>query len=266
MTTDSGSGAACRPFFSTIRWTAIVGGIVGGAGTYILLALLGLAAGLTVISSQSIDKVLFGMVVWAGVIAQLAAFMGGFVAARMSGLARGSDGMLHGFVTWGATLILLVLIATAESSVLLSMALTLLGQSARDSASVSLSTGTPTDVGAQRDQVITNPNCAMATIEGARGARDRLQTGNLHAAPKWKMKATGYCQGQVGNLERLIAPLIMTSSAGQKQQRATITVTTLAAWLWWLCIAALVSLIVTMLGGALGIRAESNRTTGNRRL
>lgn len=49
MRTNRASGFGCRPVFSTIRWIAIVGGIVADTGIYILLALPGLAAGLTVV-------------------------------------------------------------------------------------------------------------------------------------------------------------------------------------------------------------------------
>lgn len=47
----------------------------------------------------------------------LAAFAGGYVAARSAGMRRASDGVLHGIVAWGVTMLLSVLLATSATGI-----------------------------------------------------------------------------------------------------------------------------------------------------
>jgi hypothetical protein len=54
-----------------------------------------------------------GPLIWAGVSMLIAAFFGGYVAARMSGFKRRADGVLHGAVSWAVTTILFALLATS---------------------------------------------------------------------------------------------------------------------------------------------------------
>ncbi len=103
-----------RRYFPAINWGAIIAGIVVGMATQIVLALLGVAAGLSVIAriGQGADVAMW-VALWQGVSMLAAAFVGGYVAARMSGLQRNGDGMLHGLVTWGATTLLAASLASS---------------------------------------------------------------------------------------------------------------------------------------------------------
>lgn len=103
---------------SAIRWGAIFAGMFTGIGFYLLLTLFGVAAGLAAVDPQA--QQVGGVSIWAGIwtfISMLvAAFVGGWVAGRSSGLRRRVDGMLHGFVAWGFTTLLLMFLATGAAA------------------------------------------------------------------------------------------------------------------------------------------------------
>lgn len=111
------------PYFPAINWGAIFAGIIVGLATQLVLALLGFAAGLSAVDMTEGGAALSGNAplyagAWQGISMLIAAFVGGYVAARMSGLHRKTDGMLHGFVTWSATTLLFALLTTSALGVL----------------------------------------------------------------------------------------------------------------------------------------------------
>lgn len=61
-----------------------------------------------------------GALLWAGLSMLASAFVGGYVAARMSGLKRKADGVLHGAVSWAVTTILFATLATTVGGAMVS--------------------------------------------------------------------------------------------------------------------------------------------------
>ncbi|MHC1765090.1 MAG: hypothetical protein AB9869_12450 [Verrucomicrobiia bacterium] len=60
-----------------------------------------------------------GALVWLAVSSMFALFAGGYVAARLAGMPRREDSMLHGLLTWGTqTLVVFLLLATALGNML----------------------------------------------------------------------------------------------------------------------------------------------------
>ena len=119
---DTHISSVRRSYLSAISWGAILAGVVVGLSMNLVLNLLGVAAGL-----MSIDVLNGGSpnenapmiaALWNGSAMLISSFVGGYVAARMSGLKRRSDGVLHGFVSWGATTILLTGIVAAVAGIL----------------------------------------------------------------------------------------------------------------------------------------------------
>lgn len=109
-----------RPLFSAVRWGAILAGVAAGISMQLLLTLLGLATGLTATDVNADNTgAAMGTMLWAGASMLIAAFIGGYVAARMSGLKRKSDGVLHGLVSWAVTMLLFLFIATSAGGALL---------------------------------------------------------------------------------------------------------------------------------------------------
>lgn len=103
-----------RPMFSTLRWGAILAGVVVGVSVQLALTLLGIATGLSTADVSTAESVsTSGPLLWAGISMLISAFIGGYVAARSSGLKRNSDGVLHGATAWGVTTLLFVAVAGA---------------------------------------------------------------------------------------------------------------------------------------------------------
>jgi len=133
-TIDIGSGAAYadpalaaqaaasrRPLFPAIRWSAIIAGVAVGLSVQLVLTLLGIATGLTSVDASRVNDVsATAPLVWAAVSMLISAFIGGYVAARMSNLKRKVDGVLHGAVSWAVTTLLFAVLATSVGGSLLS--------------------------------------------------------------------------------------------------------------------------------------------------
>jgi hypothetical protein len=109
-----------RPVFPAIRWGAVLAGVAVGISVQLVLTLLGIATGLSTAEVGQGEGMGTGPLIWAGVSMLVAAFFGGYVAARMSGLKRKADGVLHGAVSWAVTTIMFVILATSVGGVLMS--------------------------------------------------------------------------------------------------------------------------------------------------
>jgi hypothetical protein len=95
-----------------ISWQAIFGGLIMVLAVQLLLTVLGISIGATAINpmKQQNPGEEIGMVTaisWI-VISVISLFVGGWVAGRLSGLGRSSEGAMHGLVTWGAATLLTV--------------------------------------------------------------------------------------------------------------------------------------------------------------
>lgn len=86
-----------------VSWGAIFAGFFMLLAVWILLAILGLAIGLTALSPQEgVSGEAYGVssVIWALLAAILASFFGGWLAARVAGAQWRRTGALHGTVVW----------------------------------------------------------------------------------------------------------------------------------------------------------------------
>jgi hypothetical protein len=107
--------------YRRISWGAIFAGTVIAMVVQILLGMLGVGVGATTIDpatqgSPSGGALSVGAAIWWVVSSLIAVFLGGWVAARLAGMPRRQDGMLHGLVTWGfSTLVLFYLLTTTVS-------------------------------------------------------------------------------------------------------------------------------------------------------
>lgn len=119
-TTISQENIPRRPLFPTIRWGAVLAGVAVGVSVQLVLTLLGIASGLSLSSVSAVGGPATGALVWAGLSLLMAAVIGTYVAGRMCGLKRKTDGLLHGAVTWAVTTLLFVFLATSASGSLLS--------------------------------------------------------------------------------------------------------------------------------------------------
>lgn len=105
---------------SRASWAGIWAGLFAGLGVQIMLTALGVGIGLTSSGSSATDFIRnlpVGVELWSGLVWLFSAFLGGYVAAWMSGAYDRADGVFHGFVTWG------VMTAVLFDAVLILMAL-----------------------------------------------------------------------------------------------------------------------------------------------
>ena len=248
-----------RPYFSALRWTAIFGGLAAGAASYVLLALLGIAAGLTAVDPQATEPV--GTVpmmtgIWTAISMLVAAFIGGYVAARGSGLTRRSDGMLHGFVTWGATVLLFAWLVTSALGTLLGGTASILGQGIQGAAGAAQEVG---GIG-QLQQIITGGGQGGdINQQDLQALQQELQAGDRQGAISIMVERMGFEQQRA---EQAVDPAlaVMGPGAGQQaEQVAESAVGTVSAASWWLFIGMLLSLALAVWGGMLGARASSRR-------
>ena len=107
MAVEIPSGAR-RMYFRPISWSAVIAGLAVGVALQLLLLLAGVAVGGLVVEpgSNTAQQMSASAAIWSGVSMLIAAFVGGYVASRSSGLRRKGDGVLHGVVSWAASTLL----------------------------------------------------------------------------------------------------------------------------------------------------------------
>jgi len=91
-----------------IRWAAVLAGLAVGLGVHLLLLLIGAAVGPAVYGvGERPDggSIALTAVIWDSISLLSAAVVGGYVAARGSGLRRRADGVLHAVTAWGAAML-----------------------------------------------------------------------------------------------------------------------------------------------------------------
>lgn len=110
----SGEGKVSR-----ISWPAVFAGGITALAIAFLLNLLGLGVGLSTVDplteADPLDGLGTGTAIWWALSNFAALFIGGMVAARMSGLPSNVDGALHGFLAW--TLYALVTVYFISSTI-----------------------------------------------------------------------------------------------------------------------------------------------------
>jgi hypothetical protein len=107
---------------SRVSWSSIFAGAVVALGLWALLYCFGAAAGLTAIDPEDPDSARvagIGTGIWSVVSPLVALFVGGLVAARLAGPITRGNGMMHGLVLWGATMIAgIVMVSSLVGSLL----------------------------------------------------------------------------------------------------------------------------------------------------
>jgi hypothetical protein len=107
-----------------VSWGAIFAGVVVGLVVQVLLTMLGVGLGIATLDPGTSDNPAastFSIVtgVWYVLSGILSAFVGGYVAARMSGKTVPTTGALHGLTTWAfTTLLVLYLLSSAVGSII----------------------------------------------------------------------------------------------------------------------------------------------------
>jgi hypothetical protein len=84
-----------------ISWGGVWAGFFVGLGSEVVLASVGVGAGLHAIARSGAEVLPAGVMVWTAIAWMASAFLAGYVAVWMSGRYMYAEGMFHSFVTWG---------------------------------------------------------------------------------------------------------------------------------------------------------------------
>ena len=252
-----------RPYFSAIRWGAVFAGVVSGTASYLLLALLGVAVGLTAVdptSQEPVGAVPLATGIWTGISMLVGAFIGGYVAGHMSGLARSMDGMLHGFVSWGATTLLYVVLATTALGAVLGGTFRIVSQTVQAAAPVAQEAASGQQSILNQLSSIVSGAGGQVSAETLNSLQSALSSGDREQAISIMVDEMGFERGTAEQIVSRIAPVFSQQNLEQSAAQATDVLSTTS---WWLFIGLLLSLALGIAGGATGVRANGKRLVGD---
>ena len=233
-----------RLLFPAIRWGAVLAGVAVGISVQLVLTLLGIATGLTATDVTRGETIGMGPLLWAGFSMLVAAFVGGYVAARMSGLKRKTDGVMHGAVSWAVTTLLFVMLATSIGGTLVRGVFSNMSQMVR--ASAASSGGSPLSA-LMRSQ---NINMDAATL---RQFQQYLQAGQRDQAVQL-MSRSGVDPSRAATI--VDQALILTGSpeaaSPQGREAAETAMRGAGAAAWVVFFAVALALAIGIGGGAMG--------------
>lgn len=95
-----------------ISWGGVWAGFFVGLGSEVVLASIGVGAGLHAIARSGAENLPASVMVWTAIAWIISAFLAGYVAVWMSGLYSYWEGMFHSLVTWGVLISALAYLPT----------------------------------------------------------------------------------------------------------------------------------------------------------
>lgn len=232
------------PALYSVRWAAVIAGLAVGLGVHLLLMLIGVAAGLAVFGSGERpdgSSISVAAAVWNSVSLFIAAAIGGYIAARSSGLRRTADGMLHAVASWGASMICYAFIVTAITGNTLG---SMFGVAA---TSAGLGIGSIT---ANSDANATMTELLASIERGDRGAASRLMRDRFGMSADQADRAVDRAMAMMG---RGGTPGAVTPEGVNQAAQAA------SAASAWLALVILLSLAAGAAGGVVGIHGTRKR-------
>jgi hypothetical protein len=182
-----------------VSWGAVFAGVVVALVVQVLLTMLGVGIGIATLDPGTADNPAastFSITagIWYAVSGIIAAFIGGYIAARLSGRTVPTTGALHGLTAWAfTTLLVLYLMSTAVGSIVggafsgLASALGGLGQTIAQTAGPAIATSDPLE--AIENQVRATGNDPEALTTAAVNAVRNLLTGDPANADQARQQA-----------------------------------------------------------------------------
>ncbi len=210
-----------------VRWGPIVAGVVTAFTVLLFLTVLGIALGLSALGKENTSQG-WGTAagIWGGLSLLVAFFVGGWMAGRSAvpGLER--NGLLNGFVTGAATLLLLLWLATTALTGALGFfagTVTGLAGAAAPAAIEAVSSGAipaPTAVATNVAQAVQNPE-TVVPAQADEAVQAAADTAAAKAGPgAWGtaiaiLLAIGAAAlgGRVGQTQRMVFPGVRTRVA-----------------------------------------------------
>lgn len=118
LASSTASDDARTILLNKVSWGAIFAGVVVALVVQVLLTLLGAGIGIATLdpgTSDNPEATTFSIVagIWYVLSGIVAAFVGGYIAARMSGKTLPTTGAFHGLTTWALTTLLVLYFLTS---------------------------------------------------------------------------------------------------------------------------------------------------------
>jgi hypothetical protein len=183
-----------------VSWGAIFAGVVVALVVQVLLTMLGVGIGVATLDpggagdNPAVSTFSIATGIWYVLSGIVAAFTGGYIAARMSGKTVATTGALHGLTSWAfTTLLVLYLLSTAVGGIIggafngITSAVGGLGQTVAQSAAPIIAETNPLD--AIENQVRASGNDPEALNAAATNAIRALVTGDEASADEARAKA-----------------------------------------------------------------------------
>jgi hypothetical protein len=195
-----------------VSWGAIIGGTVAAISILLLLNLLGIGIGASTIDPMQGDQPGKGMAIGAGIWFVLsfliALAVGGWASGRFVGVPNKKDGMLHGFLTWGLTTMVLLWALTTAIGGLIGGATSVLGKTASMAVQGAKSTA-PTVSGIVQQATGVTPQ------------QIQQQAGDLVSDPSFQAFVSGVMRdGQANPQDRANLARVMSERRGMSEADA----------------------------------------------
>ncbi len=201
---DSDSGFASGAAFYKISWGAVLAGVAIALAAQFLLNLLGVGIGAGVLdptTSDNPEASNFSIAggIWFVLAGIVSAFIGGYIASRLSGRPDKPTGGLHGLTTWAVTtLVVLFMLTTSVGALIggafsgLSSVISGAGQTATTAVAASapaISSATDPMAGIERQVRGSTGNDPEALQDAAVAAVRAAMTGDEAAAKDARTRA-----------------------------------------------------------------------------
>ena len=254
-----------------VSWGAIFAGVVVALVVQVLLTMLGVGIGVATLDpgagdNPAVSTFSIATGIWYVLSGIIAAFAGGYIAARMSGKTVATTGALHGLTSWAfTTLLVLYLLSTAVGGIVggafngITSAVGGLGQTVAQTAAPIIAETNPLD--AIENQVRASGNDPEALNAAATNAIRALVTGDEAGADEARGQAAqalatargiplDQAQQQVAQMEEQYHQAV-----DQAQRVATETADTAASVVSIGALLAFVALVLGAVAGWLGGRS-----------
>ena len=270
-----------------ISWGAVLAGAVFVIAVQVSLSLLGLGIGLSTVDPAAGDvpqATSFGLGagIWWVVSNLIALVIGGYVAARLSGMPLRGDGIIHGLLTWAVTLLITIYLLTTSVGTIVGGAfnavgntLSTLGQGVAEAVPQALDVAgmSPEQIQQQAEELLRPEQPGQLSAEQARGelvdALRQMVTGSEQEAAQARERATTLIAQQAGispeqanqRLEQLTAEVQRRAdqAAAQATEAADATASAASSASIWAFVAFVLGAAAGALGGAMGTRNRLER-------
>lgn len=182
-----------------LSWGGIFAGFVVATAIQMVLTTLGAAIGMAAFDpgqGDSASSLGIGAAIWFAVTALISMFVGGMTAGRLAGVLTRGDGMLHGVVMWGLSLLLAIYLGSTGVGVVLGGVTSFLSQTASSAAGGAVSgAGAVAATAAQQGGVNVDESQQQQAENAAQNAQQQIQ----QQAPQIQERA-GQIAGDTANV------------------------------------------------------------------